>query len=352
MRKPLSSCSPTLATTPAAGSNPPPRSPPRKAKSTHPTPPSSSPPRTFPWRASSHSSSSSKTFSSTAAPSSPPAPTEPNSCPAASPTAPPASTAASAPPRLKAPPPSPRTGHVTTDVPVRWDNPDPQFQVAQRCSNDAVVVTYQVGAGHVIWWASPRPLTNAGLDDDPNLALLLASIGPADGRVVLFDEYLHQQRESLADTLHGLPWWSLGLQLALLLLLLILSNSRRSGPLRAPVALPRTSPLEFAESMGRLYARAQATPAATEAARARLHETLRTHCALPRETIAAGPAEIAHALTLRFGGNWSTLELHLQQAQQASAGTIATASALKLVQSLEADNQLLLATLTRPTATV
>jgi hypothetical protein len=196
-----------------------------------------------------------------------------------------------------------------------------------------------VGAGEAIWWSSPMPMTNSGLSDDPSLKLMLASVGaPSDGgkpRTVLFDEYMHTYRDSVGDTLKGLPWGALWWQLAAVAALLLLSFSRRSGPLRTAVTMPRTSPVEFAESMGVLYQRARATSAATEAARGRLLEFLRDQCGIPRELLRGQPPEVAQVLAERFGGDWREIDQHLAQA--AVTGEITAKSALKLVQSLDDD---------------
>jgi hypothetical protein len=227
-----------------------------------------------------------------------------------------------------------RAGQVPLREQVRWAAEGTAYRVEQRCGQDAVVVRYAVGAGEAIWWSSPMPMTNAGLSDDPSLKLLLASVG-GPGRTVLFDEYMHTYRDSVGDTLKGLPWDALWWQLAAVAALLVLSFSRRSGPLRTAVTLPRTSPVEFAESMGVLYQRAGATPAATEAARGRLLEFLRDQCGIPRELLRGQTPEVAQVLAERFGGDWRELDQHLAQA--ALTGQITAKSALKLVQSLEDD---------------
>jgi hypothetical protein len=236
-----------------------------------------------------------------------------------------------------------QAGHVALADPARWSATGPEYRVEQRCGSDAVVVRYPYGRGEAIWWSSPMPLTNAGIKQDASLRLTLASIGPAR-RTVLFDEYLHEQRESVLGTLKGLPWWSLALQALALGLFLVLSRGRRNGPLRLPLRLPRTSPIEFAESMGRLYARAGATQAATEAARNRLLAFLAEHCGLPRPVLDHPPA-IAGALADRLGGDWSSVAAHLEQAQRAATSPTKPASALRLVQALEADQRRLQARL-------
>jgi Domain of unknown function (DUF4350) len=61
----------------------------------------------------------------------------------------------------------------------------------------AAVVSWPVGRGRIVWWAAPTPLTNGGIRQSGNLALLLNSIGPADGILVLWDEYYHGVRKTM-----------------------------------------------------------------------------------------------------------------------------------------------------------
>jgi hypothetical protein len=231
-----------------------------------------------------------------------------------------------------------KVGEIPIDAPVRWSSVGPSYRVDQRCGHDAVVVRYRVGAGQAIWWSSPMPISNAGLRNDPSLKLVLASVGPP-GRTVLFDEYLHTWRDSIEDTLKGLPWAALNWQLSAVALLLLFSFSRRSGPTRADVVLPRTSPTEFAESMGALYAKAKATDAATGAARERVIESLRDQCGIPRELLHALPPSVSDELSARFGGDWQELDAHLAQASQTAPASVSAKSILKLVQALDADFQ-------------
>jgi hypothetical protein len=227
------------------------------------------------------------------------------------------------------PGPLAQAGSVQIADAVRWSDLGPQYKVAQRCGPDAVVVSYKYGAGEAVWWSSAMPMTNYGVSKDNDLQLVLAALGGKD-RQVLFDEYLEESRESMGDLLAGLPWWSLGLQGLAVGLLLVLSRGRRNGPLRAPVAIPRSSPVEFAESMGRLYRRAGATEAAVGAARARVVTVLREQCGVPREAIPSGVAE---ALSERMGGDWRDLERHLVETGVQLTGK----SALTLVKALDGD---------------
>jgi len=238
-----------------------------------------------------------------------------------------------------------RAGRISIGVPVRWDAHGPEFRVEERCGKDAVVVRYPYGKGEAIWWSSAMPLTNAGLKDDASLALTIASLGSpkVEGapRAVLFDEYLHTMRETVDDTLAGLPWWALKLQAAIIAVLLVVSFSRRNGPLRMPVTVPRTSPLEFADSMGRLYERAKATEAPLAAARSQTMRFLAEECGLSHEMLRQTPDAIAETLSLRIGGDWSALASHLEAAARAGESAKTSKLALKLVQALEEDRRLL-----------
>jgi hypothetical protein len=245
-------------------------------------------------------------------------------------------------------------GPVSLPDEVRWDpavtsihdpaGRDNPVAIAQRCGADAVVVSYNYGVGRVIWWSSAMPLTNSGLRDDASLKLLLASLPPpaaARPQVlpqILFDEFFHGDHTSLWDSAHGLPINQLLCQCALVAILLVLSFGRRNGPLRMPVTLPRTSPIEFAESMGRLYRSARATSAATDGARRRLLAFLTDRCSVPRETIRSNsPAAIVDTLQSRFGGDWSRIADHLTQATEADFANLAPRSALDLVRALNQD---------------
>jgi hypothetical protein len=249
-----------------------------------------------------------------------------------------------------------RAGRVSIGTPVRWDAHGPEFRVEDRCGKDAVVVRYPYGKGEAIWWSSAMPLSNAGLKDDASLALTLASLGApnVDGhpRAVLFDEYLHSVRETVGDTLGGLPWWALKLQAAIVAVLLVVSFGRRNGPLRQPVAVPRTSPLEFADSMGRLYERAGATAAPLTAARARTLRFLAEECGLSHEMQRQTPDAIAETLAARIGGDWTALASHLEAAARAGENAPTSKLALKLVQALEEDRRQLAAQVSSARQTV
>jgi hypothetical protein len=229
-------------------------------------------------------------------------------------------------------------GKVSLADTVRWSASGPQFRVSQLCGNDAVVISYKYGAGEAIWWSSPLPMTNRGLKEDASLKLILASVGDGNRRV-LFDEYFHGERASLWDTAKGLPIRQIVWQCVIVAVLLILSFGRRNGPLRLPVRLPRSSPLEFAESMGRLYGKAGATQAAVDGARRRLLRFMEEQCGLSREVLRSTPQAIVEAIEERIGGRWGVIGEHLQQAADAEHSKVTVASTLELVKALDRDQR-------------
>jgi len=228
-----------------------------------------------------------------------------------------------------------RVGNVEMVEGGQWSSEGAKFEVEQRCGNEAVVVRYAVGKGEAIWWASAGPLENAELKKDADLRLLLASVG--SGREVVFDESLHGVAKTIWDAAKGLPLRWLALQAALLFVLLVASFSRRRGPVRSPVRLPRSSPVEFATSMGDLYEKAAASSAATEAAKRRLLRVLVREAGVAQATIEEGPDAIAEALRVRLGGDWGLVSEHLQEAGRPQHEVISMGSALALVRALSED---------------
>ncbi|MGA7318709.1 MAG: hypothetical protein WBX22_32615, partial [Silvibacterium sp.] len=224
-------------------------------------------------------------------------------------------------------------------VPVRWNSDDPRFRVDQICGDDAVVVHYAVSQGEVVWWSSSAPLNNRGLKDDASLRLFLASIGaPGDAgkpRLVLFNEYIHGARENLWATVAGTPVAALGWQLAAIAVLLVVSFGRRSGPLRARVTAPRTSPLEFAESMGDLYRKAGAVEVVTGCAERRLLHFLEHEGGIPCETLRSSPEIIAEAVAQRFGYTVAGFTADLTATRQAEFTKYSARSALDLVKRID-----------------
>src|SRR5258708_14985227 len=129
-----------------------------------------------------------------------------------------------------------------------------------------VVVSWRIGEGRILWWAAATPLTNSGITRESNLNLLLNAMhSPLQGEQtavqIYWDEYFHGQRISLWSYVRKTPIaWGL-VQVAILGLIVFFTFGRRSGPVMLPPVVSRLSPLEFVDTLGRLYERAGAEPA-------------------------------------------------------------------------------------------
>jgi len=196
----------------------------------------------------------------------------------------------------------------------------------------AVVITFPVGRGQVLWWASSTPLTNAGLLRDSNLAFFLNSVGPPETTWVLWDEYFHGRHGSVTDYFGRTPLrWGL-LQLGLLFLAVCWAYARRSGPVRAPVTESRLSPLEYVETVGDLYHRAHAAGASVELAYQRFGFRLAQQLGLPPR---ATPEQLHEASARRLGRRDPELLRLLRRCESAKRRTgLRDDEALELVQSL------------------
>jgi hypothetical protein len=233
-----------------------------------------------------------------------------------------------------------------------WNSLEPAVRVDQRCGNDAAVVhrTFPNG-GEMVWWSNSEPLSTRGIAQDSSLRLLLASVGPASGehaRHVIFDEFYHGEQVAPSDYLRGLPLRSLALQATLLIVLLVFSFSRRSGPIREPLYVPRTSPVEFAENMGALYERAGATEPATEAARRRLLHFLEAACGLPDEVLRSDAATIATVVHSRFGVEAKPLQDAIERVESARYTRLRPREALLVVRAVDREIVRLRAAIDRP----
>ena len=134
---------------------------------------------------------------------------------------------------------------------ARWES----FSAAYPLYADGdstLVVQYPYGRGEVLWWAGATPLTNDGLKESGNLEFFLACVGGKKGEI-LWDEYVHGYRETVALSIAQTPVIWLLLQLMLLALAVLATFSRRSGPICKPATEVRLSPLEFVQTLGGLY---------------------------------------------------------------------------------------------------
>jgi hypothetical protein len=191
------------------------------------------------------------------------------------------------------------------------------------------VVEYRAGAGRVIWWASATPLTNAGLREPGNLEFFLACVGPRDRRV-LWDEYFHGHRPSARASTIRLPL-VLGVQLGLVIAAVLLTYSRRSGPIVPSPVESRRSPLEFVRTLGSLYQRAGATSVAVDIAYQRFRHALARRLGRAGHTSAG---DLEHAVRERWNVD-QEFGAVMRACESASAGPgLSTEEALKLSRAL------------------
>jgi hypothetical protein len=149
----------------------------------------------------------------------------------------------------------------------------------------------------------------------------------------LWDEYFHGYRGSLWDYFEetAVPWAIL--QLALVALFVMLAFGRRSGPLYAPAAVTRLSPLEFVDTLGDLYRRAGAGSAAVRVAYQRFRALLLRRLALAP---SISNAQLDAAVRERLGWKQPGFMETLQDAESAArVGGVAGPDALRIVQALE-----------------
>jgi len=177
--------------------------------------------------------------------------------------------------RIKAIAPSPITAaanEITMDPSARWSGDS--SAVALYGEGDKVrVVRYRVGAGDVLWWASSTPLTNAGIRERGNLEFVLACLGDPT-TPILWDEYFHGHRDTPLAAIAASPFEWTVVPLALVVIAMLATYSRRSGPIIPVQEQSRLSPLEFVRTLGGLYQTARGASIAVDVAYARFRYRL------------------------------------------------------------------------------
>jgi hypothetical protein len=172
-------------------------------------------------------------------------------------------------------------GKVSMSPHAYWKDPSTSVLVHYADNDRPIVVSYKHGKGQVIWWAETGPLTNVRINKSGNLGLFLNSVGPQGKVHVYWDEYFHGTGKSLGAYLWSTPlsfavWQALAVFLALMI-----TFSRRNGPVRAAHEVSRLSPLEFVHTLGGLYRKAGATNAALEIPFARFRYLVSRKLGLP-----------------------------------------------------------------------
>jgi hypothetical protein len=238
--------------------------------------------------------------------------------------------------------PSPFTqgaSRITMNASNRWVVSDGAQVPLYGEPEEPVVVTWRLEKGRILWWAEPTPVTNAGISKEGNLPFFLdciqavrPSASPSQ-TTVLWDEYFHGYRGSLWDYFEKTPVpWAI-FQLALVAVFVLLAFARRSGPLYAPAAVSRLSPLEFVDTLGDLYRRASAGSAAVRVAYQRFRTILVRRLSLAP---SISNLQLDGAVRERLGWKQPGLMDTLQHAEKATrASDVPGSDALKIVQALE-----------------
>ena len=225
------------------------------------------------------------------------------------------------------------TGEVWMVPQATWAVGDPSQRVEYACAGNPAVVEYDWGKGHIVWWASSTPLENGSLSRARNLDLLLNSLGPRAGRRFYWDESLHGDIRSTWSYVAGPSWTMLWIGLPVLALLVILSFSRRSGPVRDLPPPARAAPIEFLEALGSLYRNAGASSTAVSVAWERFRRHSLRLCGQTGNKMSA--AELAAVIRRRFPRADASLETDLAACEESAwSETANPRQALKLIQLL------------------
>jgi len=228
---------------------------------------------------------------------------------------------------------------ITLDAENRWDSLEGAQVPLYGEPDEPVVVTWPLGKGRILWWAAPTPVTNAGITREGNLPFFLGMVralrpgASPQSTTILWDEYFHGYRSSLrgyfAKT--AVPWAVL--QLGLVAAFVLLAFSRRSGPLFVPAAPARLSPLEFVDTLGALYERANAGSAAVNVAYRHFRFQLVRRLALAPNT---PNVQLETAVRERLGWKQPGLAETLSRSERAARDPeLSAREALNIVQALE-----------------
>jgi hypothetical protein len=227
------------------------------------------------------------------------------------------------------------SGEVWMVPEATWEVGNPAHRVEYSCAGQPAVVEYDWGKGHVVWWASATPLENGSLSRANNLDFFLNSLGPREGRRFYWDESLHGEVRSNWSYASGPSLTLLRFGLPLLGLLVVLSFSRRSGPVRELPAPARAAPIEYLEALGALYNKGGAASTAVGVAWERFRRQALRLCGLSAQPMAA--SELTVVIRRRFPQAEESLEADLAACEEAAWGeTVTPRQALKLIQSLDA----------------
>jgi Domain of unknown function (DUF4350) len=222
---------------------------------------------------------------------------------------------------------------ITLSPRAYWPDSAPGIPM-YAATGRTVVAQVPLGTGEAYWWASATPLTNAGLQEPGNLEFVLAELGPPGHRRVLFDEYFHGARPTLIGSVLATPAKWLFVQLGLVALVVVLTYSRRSGPVVMPAVESRLSSLEYVRTMGSLYRRAGAAVVPVQIASRRLRAWVTRRLGL---TSGAQTAELEAAIRGHWRVDADTVAATLDACDRALAAgpSLAPRQALAVVRGLD-----------------
>jgi Domain of unknown function (DUF4350) len=230
--------------------------------------------------------------------------------------------------------PSPLTSGVPSIEmqPIVWRRTGPGWLPLFGTFDEPAVQLLHLGAGRIIWLASSDPLSNEHIAKPGHAQLLLNVMGAPGERTILWDEYYHGFARSFWSYIVGTPIaWGIA-QLALVSILALFTFARRRGPIRVSETVPRTSPLEFIDTMAGLYQRSHAASAAVATARARVRRLLASKAGLPS---SSSDGRFAAVLAQRPGVTVTAAAETLRRAHDAEqSGVLNDEQGLALIRAL------------------
>jgi len=234
------------------------------------------------------------------------------------------------------------SGEVWMTPEAAWAVGNPAHRVQYDCNGQPAVVEYAWAKGRVVWWAGSTPLENGSISRAANLDLLLNSLGPRPGHRFYWDESLHGDVRSVWSFASGPSLTLLWIGLLASGLLVVLSFSRRAGPLRELPVPARATPLEFLDALGSLYGNAGAASTAVAIAWERFRRHTLRACGLRGQKM--GAEELAALIRHRFAAAGASLEADLAACEEAAWGeSVTPRQALQLIQTLHSHHKQFLA---------
>jgi hypothetical protein len=211
---------------------------------------------------------------------------------------------------------------------------DSRYVVIYGTDQAPAAVTGRFESGRAVWWAGSAPLANGGIGRPQHVELLVNTLGPPGARTILWDEFYHGHTRSFWSYLAGTPVPFAMLQLAAIVGVALFTYARRRRPISDRFVEPRTSPLEFIDTMGGLYEHARASAAAVATVYAHVRRRLLTALGLPLNT---GDERLVAVAAERLAFDGTALSGALASARAASGTPDLTArQALPLVAELQA----------------